>query len=215
VTAWRLAPPAAAVCALGLAVVSGGAAGAAAKPPGMAPKGERSDAKVERTDRSGRRACRRAVRRRSARRCAVLRRPAARTSLVERLVAGRSVEAAPPAPGGGAPPTPGSGSGGGPDSAPPLARFVSVAAREWSLTLSRPVVGAGTVTVELRNLGEDPHNLIVSPDDGIKAPLASWPELDPEATLRQALALATGEYRLWCSLEGHEALGMSVRLRVE
>jgi len=40
---------------------------------------------------------------------------------------------------------------------------VSVAAREWTFTLSRPVVAAGSVTVELRNVGEDPHNLVVSP----------------------------------------------------
>jgi uncharacterized cupredoxin-like copper-binding protein len=92
---------------------------------------------------------------------------------------------------------------------------VSVAAREWSLTLSRPVVGAGNVTVELQNAGEDPHNLVVSPDDSSHDPLGIWEELPPGEHVRQSLPLAPGRYLLWCSLEGHEAAGMSVRLRVE
>ena len=90
-----------------------------------------------------------------------------------------------------------------------------MAAREWSLTLSRPLVGAGDVTVELYNDGEDPHNLIVSPDDGSHEPLGAWPETLPGDYLRRSLTLPAGRYLLWCSLEGHEAAGMSVRLRVE
>ena len=52
------------------------------------------------------------------------------------------------------------------------ASFVSVGAKEFSLTLSRPLVGKGSVRVELRNNGEDPHNLVVSPE-GTHTPLAS------------------------------------------
>jgi hypothetical protein len=89
-----------------------------------------------------------------------------------------------------------------------------VAAREWSLTLSRPAVATGAVTVELRNLGEDPHNLVVSPDDGTHVPLATFSETDPGALERRALTLSAGRYLLWCSLEGHEALGMRTTLRV-
>jgi hypothetical protein len=98
--------------------------------------------------------------------------------------------------------------------APALPSFVSVAAREFSLTLSRPLVGAGDVRIELRNNGEDPHNLVVSPD-GEHTPLAAFSELDPGLYERRAVALAPGRYRLWCSLEFHEGLGMSVTLRVE
>jgi hypothetical protein len=96
---------------------------------------------------------------------------------------------------------------------PTLPSFVSVAAREFSLTLSRPLVGAGDVRIELRNNGEDPHNLVVSPD-GAHTPLAAFSELDPGLYERRTVALAPGRYRLWCSLEFHEGLGMSVTLRV-
>jgi hypothetical protein len=102
-----------------------------------------------------------------------------------------------------------------PPATPPLASFVSVAAREFSLTLSRPLVGAGSVRIELRNSGEDPHNLVVSPDDGTHTPLASFTTLDPGLYERRGVTLAPGRYQLWCSLEGHEAKGMSVTLRVQ
>lgn len=101
-----------------------------------------------------------------------------------------------------------------PPSGTPLPSFVSVAAREFSLTLSRPLVGKGDVRVELRNNGEDPHNLVVSPE-GTHTPLASFSTLDSGTYERRSLALDAGRYQLWCSLEGHEAKGMKVTLRVE
>jgi hypothetical protein len=97
---------------------------------------------------------------------------------------------------------------------PALPSFVSVAAREFSLTLSRPLVGAGNVRMELRNSGEDPHNLVVSPE-GTHTPLATFSELDPGLYERRTVALAPGRYQLWCSLEFHEGLGMNVTLRVQ
>ena len=132
---------------------------------------------------------------------AKIHRPAARASK-ERLV--DLVRPTTPAPGPQNPdPTP-----------PALPGFVSVAAREFSLTLSRPLVGAGNVRIELRNVGEDPHNLVVSPE-GSHSPLGSFSTLDPGLYERRTVALAPGRYQLWCSLEGHEALGMSVTLRVQ
>ena len=97
---------------------------------------------------------------------------------------------------------------------PVLPSFVSVAAKEFSLTLSRPLVGRGGVRVELRNNGEDPHNLVVSPE-GTHTPLASFSTLGPGTYERRSVTLDPGRYQLWCSLEGHEAKGMSVTLRVQ
>jgi hypothetical protein len=97
---------------------------------------------------------------------------------------------------------------------PALPSFVSVAAKEFSLTLSRPLVGAGGVRVELRNVGEDPHNLIVSPE-GTHTPLASFSEIGPGTYERRSVTLAPGRYQLWCSLESHESLGMSTTLNVQ
>jgi hypothetical protein len=99
-----------------------------------------------------------------------------------------------------------------PDPVPPS--FVSVGAKEFSLTLSRPLVGKGSVRVELRNNGEDPHNLVVSPE-GTHTPLASFSTVGPGTYERRSVTLDPGRYQLWCSLEGHEAKGMSVTLRVQ
>jgi hypothetical protein len=140
-----------------------------------------------------------------AKRCAQVRRRVARVSQSERLVDAGPGGAGEPGP--GAPPDP-------QDPAPALPSFVSVAAREFSLTLSRPYVGAGNVRIELRNNGEDPHNLVVSPE-GSHSPLESFSELDPGLYERRTVALTPGRYQLWCSLEGHEALGMTVTLRVQ
>ena len=141
-------------------------------------------------------------------RCAKLVRCAKVRPRVERRFADRLVDLtrtppeASPSPG----PTP-------PPPAPALPTFVSVAAREFSLTLSKPAVAAGSVRIELRNSGEDPHNLVVSPE-GDGPPVASFSTLDPGAYERRSVPLEPGRYRLWCSLEFHEGLGMRVTLRV-
>ena len=77
------------------------------------------------------------------------------------------------------------------------------AAKEFSLTLSRPLVGAGRVRVELRNIGEDPHNLVVSPE-GTPHAAGVLLELDPGGYERRSVSLSPGRYQLWCSLAGHE-----------
>jgi hypothetical protein len=137
-------------------------------------------------------------------RCARIRRHVRRASQ-DRLVNAPRPGAPAPRPGAPKPPPPDS---------PPLPSFVSVAAREFSLTLSRPLVGAGDVRVELRNLGEDPHNLVVSPE-GTSTPLSVFSELDHGQYERRTVGLSAGRYKLWCSLEFHEGLGMKVTLRVQ
>jgi hypothetical protein len=94
----------------------------------------------------------------------------------------------------------------------PLARL-QVIAREYSLTLSRTAVAAGTVSVELDNFGQDPHDLRVertdSPSTGFAFTLAK-----PRTVSSQKLDLQPGDWKLYCTLPGHEALGMSARITV-
>ena len=98
--------------------------------------------------------------------------------------------------------------------APVLSRYVSVTAREFYLSLSRPLVGAGGVTIELRNYGEDPHDLEVSPA-GSSRTIASWPELGPGGVQARKVTLAAGSYKLFCAIEGHEQMGMKATLKVQ
>jgi hypothetical protein len=177
------------IAALALAALLAGAV--VVLPASAAPRKHATKHAKKATDRCGKRA-----------RCARVRRAVPRRAPAERLVDASPRRAfVPEQPDSPAP------------TDPVLPDFVSVSAREFSLTLSRPLVGAGGVRIELRNVGEDPHNLVVSPD-GTHTPLDSFATLDPGAYERRAVTLTPGRYRLWCSLEGHEALGMSVTLRV-
>ena len=80
--------------------------------------------------------------------------------------------------------------------------------------LSRPSVKAGTVTIELNNQGEDPHNLNLRPEGSDAEPL-TLPETDSLQRSVASFDLEPGKYRLWCSLPEHEERGMATSLVVE
>jgi hypothetical protein len=188
-------------------------AGAAAKPGAGKPGAERKSHTPRRCARW--RAARRAhARRGSCRRARLSLRAAPRT--FDRLldVGARSSPSAggpgqAPAPAPGAPSAPGA-----PTAPEPLPDYVAVTATEWRLALSRPLVGAGLVTIELRNKGEDPHDLVVTPE-GAGQPVFRFPETDPGGYPAAGMQLAAGRYTLFCSLAGHAAAGMTATLRVE
>jgi hypothetical protein len=94
---------------------------------------------------------------------------------------------------------------------PPIA--VGVGEREWRISLYRGKVPAGRVNFNVRNFGEDGHDLAVRTASG--RVLGTIAEVRPgrSATLSVRLR-APGRYRLFCSLEGHEARGMHALLRV-
>jgi plastocyanin len=89
---------------------------------------------------------------------------------------------------------------------------LGVKAVEWSYTLSRPDLPAGEVIVELNNMGEDPHNLNLQLEGG--GPEQSVPVTGPAGQSKAKFDLPAGSYRLWCSLDGHEAAGMTATLVV-
>jgi plastocyanin len=119
------------------------------------------------------------------------------------------------APGGGATGDPQPGGGSGPAQPPPVYHALSVASREFSLTLSRQLLTPGTETIQLNNRGEDPHNLVIAPENGSGGPIATYPDVASRETHTEQVVLPAGRYKLWCSLPGHEALGMRATVRVE
>jgi hypothetical protein len=127
----------------------------------------------------------------------------------------RTPPASRPAPRTPKPPTPRPPRVGAPSPPPkpkPLAR-VQVIAREFTLTLSRRTFAAGVVAIELDNFGQDPHDLRVeradSPATGFSFELAR-----PRTVSSRKLELSAGEWKLYCTLPGHEELGMSARVTV-
>lgn len=99
------------------------------------------------------------------------------------------------------------------DPAPaPLTRLQTTA-REWSLTLSRPTIAAGALSLQLVNAGEDAHDLHVRPAAG-GADLLSATTTASGTTTTISGSLPAGTYTLYCSLPGHEAAGMHATLTV-
>jgi hypothetical protein len=94
---------------------------------------------------------------------------------------------------------------------PPPAR-VQVEAREFSYTLSRPSVRAGWVIVELRNAGEDAHDLRMRRVGGTR--VYAWPVTQSGGVVDEELRLLPGRYLLWCGVGDHRARGMQATLVV-
>jgi hypothetical protein len=94
------------------------------------------------------------------------------------------------------------------------ATAVGVGEREWRIALYRSHVPVGRVRFNVRNFGEDDHDLAVRNRHGKLVGVS--PEIDPGATARLAVRLRRpGRYVVFCSLEGHEALGMRAVLRAK
>jgi glucose/arabinose dehydrogenase len=94
----------------------------------------------------------------------------------------------------------------------PLTRL-QVVAREWSVVPSKLTLPAGRVVVELDNLGQDPHDLRIErandPTTGFDFTLARAGTRET-----QSLQLGPGTWKLFCTLPGHEALGMHAVITV-
>jgi plastocyanin len=95
---------------------------------------------------------------------------------------------------------------------PPPAR-VQIVAQEFRFALSRRTIKAGLAVLELRNMGQDAHDLVLMRADGSRV-LVRWPMAQPGAVVDRAVRLKPGTYRLVCTVANHRALGMQATLRV-
>ena len=94
---------------------------------------------------------------------------------------------------------------------PPPAR-VQVVAQEFRFSLSRAVIKHGWAVIELRNLGEDAHDLRLRRVGGTR--IYVWPVAQPGQTIDKELKLLPGTYRLTCGVANHARLGMVATLHV-
>jgi hypothetical protein len=91
---------------------------------------------------------------------------------------------------------------------------VGVGEREWRVALYRSTVPVGLVKLNVRNFGEDGHDLAVrNSKGGVRGHL---PEIDPGAGRSLTVRLRRpGHFVVYCSLAGHEARGMRAVLRAK
>ncbi len=81
---------------------------------------------------------------------------------------------------------------------------------EWVVRSSYRTLRAGTIDFNAANLGEDDHNL------SVRAGSKDYGRLDlaPGDADTLKLTLAPGTYTLYCSLQGHEEMGMRTDITV-
>ncbi|HJX48661.1 MAG TPA: hypothetical protein VJ375_12490 [Gaiellaceae bacterium] len=94
---------------------------------------------------------------------------------------------------------------------PPPAR-VQVVAQEFRFTLSRQRIKAGWAIVELRNGGQDAHDLRMRRVGGTR--VYAWPNVQAGGVVDKTFKLLPGTYALWCGVANHRALGMRATLVV-
>jgi uncharacterized cupredoxin-like copper-binding protein len=92
--------------------------------------------------------------------------------------------------------------------------FVQVVEKEYTLTLSRPSVRAGSVSLEVVNFGMDTHDLVVKSLKAGSKPI-KFKQLDPRDRTERTLRLTPGRYALSCSLSDHKARGMRTTFLVK
>jgi plastocyanin len=96
--------------------------------------------------------------------------------------------------------------------ASPSPSRVQIVAREYSYTLSRLHVKAGTAIIELDNFGQDAHDLRLQRVGS--SHVAGLGKVGAGKLGDLTLHLAPGRYLLWCSLQDHRKLGMRASLVV-
>ena len=91
---------------------------------------------------------------------------------------------------------------------------VGVGEREWRVALYRSAVPVGLVKFNVRNFGEDGHDLAVRNRKGRLR--GRMPELRPGTRGSLTVRLRRpGRFVVFCSLAGHEELGMRAVLRAK
>lgn len=95
-----------------------------------------------------------------------------------------------------------------------LGRAVQVQGREFGLTLSRPQVIAGRVTVEFNTYpAEDPHSLVLVNENGT-GPAYRFDQQDARTVVDKQFTLSRGTWLLFCDIADHAAKGMKTELVV-
>ena len=90
---------------------------------------------------------------------------------------------------------------------------LGVSEGEYYTSLSRTALCPGRVRIELRNTGEDPHNLVIE-DLGDASVVATWDDAGPGDVAAKQVTLAAGTYKLFCALPDHELKGMHAVITV-
>jgi len=94
----------------------------------------------------------------------------------------------------------------------PSTEALAVSVADFMIDPSDLEVAGSTVTIAVTSDGPTPHNLTVR--DSAGEVLMATADLSVDGTETISAELEPGEYTIFCSLSGHESLGMSGTLTV-
>ncbi|MET0287756.1 MAG: plastocyanin/azurin family copper-binding protein [Polyangiales bacterium] len=92
------------------------------------------------------------------------------------------------------------------DAAPDPSCSATISLQDFKFVPANPTVTSGAITLCARNDGRSQHDLVLRGSD--QAVLGKTETLDPGETGRFQVTVSTGSYVIFCSLPGHESLGM-------
>jgi uncharacterized cupredoxin-like copper-binding protein len=91
---------------------------------------------------------------------------------------------------------------------------VSVSEKEYSVKLSgSTTLKAGKYTIVVANEGKIQHDLAIE-GPGVKKPITT-PLIDPKKGATLKVDLPPGKYKFYCTVPGHEQLGMKTEVTVQ
>ena len=110
----------------------------------------------------------------------------------------------------------GGATAGGVSSSPPASpsgQHVQVALTDFQISPAQISVHRGAIVLQVTNRGKTPHNLTLRTPAG--SIVGRTPDLAPGRSAALPLDLAAGTYTSFCSLPGHESLGMRETVTVD
>jgi plastocyanin len=99
----------------------------------------------------------------------------------------------------------------GETSAPAETQSITATEADFSISLDREDLTAGTYDVEVVNDGSATHDLVVERDGD---DVAASEDIGPGASTTLTVALEPGEYVFYCSIGNHRAMGMELTVTV-
>jgi uncharacterized cupredoxin-like copper-binding protein len=93
----------------------------------------------------------------------------------------------------------------------PKAQAVKVSETEFKITLAQPKLSAGKVEFDLSNVGKIGHDLTVK---GPGVDNQKTPVIQGGQSAKLSVTLQPGQYELYCSVAGHKAAGMDLKVTV-
>ena len=96
-------------------------------------------------------------------------------------------------------------------SAKATSKSVSVSETEWKIALPSATLAAGKYAFAVKNDGHIPHDLTIN---GPGVSNEKTPLINPGKTAQLTVELKSGSYDFYCSVPGHKAAGMDVKVTV-